>query len=55
LDQAQRPFDRRTTTAPGVVDLYAALDVVTSKVRHSLTEAHTAIDFLGFIKTVARA
>ncbi len=38
----------------GVVDLYAALEVATGKVTHKLTEAHTALDFLGFMKKVVR-
>jgi transposase len=39
----------------GVLDLYAALEIATGKVTHKLTEAHTAIDFLGFMKKVVRA
>ena len=38
----------------GVVDLYAALEVATGKVTHRVTEAHTAADFLAFMKTVVR-
>ncbi|MGC4117520.1 MAG: IS630 family transposase [Myxococcales bacterium] len=39
----------------GVIDLYAALEVATGKVTHELTNSHTAADFLGFMKKVARA
>lgn len=39
----------------GVVDLYAALEVATGKVTHKVTDAHTANDFLGFMKKVVRA
>ncbi len=38
----------------GVVDLYAALEVATGNVTHRVTEAHTATDFLGFMKRVLR-
>lgn len=38
----------------GVIDLYAALDVATGEVAHSCTESHTGLDFLAFIKKVAR-
>jgi len=38
----------------GVLDLYAALNVATSEVVHACTESHTAADFLGFMKLVAR-
>jgi transposase len=38
----------------GVVDLYAALEIATGKVTHRVTEAHTATDFLAFMKTVVR-
>lgn len=36
----------------GVVDLYAALEVATGKVTHRVTEAHTATDFLAFMRLV---
>lgn len=39
----------------GVVDLYAALEVATGKVTHKVTDGHTAIDFLGFMKKIVRA
>lgn len=39
----------------GVVDLYAALEVATGKVTHSVTESHTASDFLAFMKKVVRS
>jgi hypothetical protein len=38
----------------GVLDLYAALNVATGEVTHACTESHTAADFLGFVKLVAR-
>lgn len=41
-------------TRHGVVDLYAALEVVTGNVTHRVTESHTATDFLAFMKTVVR-
>ena len=40
---------------PGVVDLDAALEVATCKVTHKVTDGHTAIDFLGFVKIDRRA
>jgi len=64
LQRTQMPLPLRTGRAVrhthdykrhGVVDLYAALEVATGKVTHKLTEAHTAIDFLGFMKKVVRA
>ena len=39
----------------GVVDLYAALEVATGKVTHSLSARHTARDFLAFMRKVVRA
>lgn len=38
----------------GVVDLYAALEIATGNVTHRVTAAHTATDFLAFMKTVVR-
>lgn len=38
----------------GVVDLYAALEVATGKVTHRVTDSHTAVDFLGFMRQVRR-
>jgi transposase len=38
----------------GVVDLYAALEVATGNVTYRVTEAHTAMDFLAFMKRVVR-
>jgi transposase len=38
----------------GVLDLYAALNVATGEVVHACTESHTAADFLGFMRLVAR-
>jgi len=37
-----------------VLDLYAALNVATGEVVHACAESHTAADFLGFMKLVAR-
>jgi transposase len=37
----------------GVVDLYAALEIATGNVTHRVTDAHTAVDFLSFMKLVA--
>jgi transposase len=39
----------------GVVDLYAALEVATGKVTHRLSDTHTAVDFVAFMKRVERA
>lgn len=39
----------------GVVDLYAALEVATGKVTHSVTRSHTGQDFLAFMKKVVRS
>ena len=38
----------------GVVDLYAALDIANGTVTHRCADSHTAKDFLGFMKLVAR-
>jgi transposase len=39
----------------GVVDLYAALEVATGKVTHSVTRSHTGQDYLAFMKKVVRS
>lgn len=39
----------------GVLDLYAALNVVTGEVTHRTTDRHTSKDFLAFLKLLARA
>jgi transposase len=61
LQRTQMPLPLRTGRAVrhthdykrhGVIDLYAALEVATGKVTHKLTDAHTALDFLGFMKKV---
>ena len=39
----------------GVVDLYAALEVATGRVVGQCTKSHTGADFLGFMKSLARA
>lgn len=63
LERTQLPLPLRSGRATrhthdykrhGVVDLYAALEVATGKVTHRVTEAHTATDFLAFMKTVVR-
>jgi transposase len=38
----------------GVVDLYAALEIATGKVTHRVSDTHTAIDFLAFMRKVVR-
>jgi transposase len=38
----------------GVVDLYAALEVATGRVIGKCTESHTGVDFLAFVKRLAR-
>lgn len=63
LERTQLPLPLRTGRASrhthdykrhGVLDLYAALEVATGKVTHQCTERHTAIEFLAFMKKVAR-
>jgi transposase len=63
LQRTQLPLPLRTGRATrhthdykrhGVLDLYAALNVVTGEVAHAITDGHTAVDFLGFMKKVAR-
>ena len=63
LQRTQVPLPLRTGRAVrhthdykrhGVVDLYAALEVATGKVTHSLTDSHTSADFLAFLKKVER-
>lgn len=39
----------------GVLDLYAALELATGKVTHKMTESHTALDFLGFMRKVVQS
>lgn len=64
LQRTQLPLPLRTGRAVrhthdykrhGVVDLYAALEVATGRVTHACTDSHTAVDFLAFMKRVARA
>jgi transposase len=64
LERTQLPLPLRSGRAVrhthdykrhGVVDLYAALEVATGRVTHRVTETHTASDFIGFMKSVARA
>lgn len=63
LQRTQLPLPLRTGRAArhthdykrhGVLDLYAALNVVTGEVAHAVSEGHTASDFLSFMKKVAR-
>jgi transposase len=63
LERTQLPLPLRTGRATrhthdykrhGVLDLFAALEVATGKVTHELRDSHTAADFLGFMKKVAR-
>lgn len=39
----------------GVVDLYAALEIATGRVVHSIRDSHTGQDFLAFMKHIARS
>src|SRR5262249_34678238 len=39
----------------GVIDLYAALEVVTGRVTGQCADSHTGADFLAFMNTVVRA
>jgi transposase len=64
LDRTQLPLPPRHGRAArhthnykrhGVVDLYAALNVATGEVARACTDKHTALDFLAFMKKVARA
>lgn len=63
LQRTQLPWPLRTGRAVrhthddkrhGVVDLYAALEVATGKVPHSIPDPPTGMDFLAFMKTVVR-
>ena len=63
LQRTQLPLPLRTGRATrhthdykrhGVLDLYAALNIATGEVAHAVTEAHTAVDFLAFMRKVAR-
>jgi transposase len=40
---------------PGVLDLYAALEVATGKLTHALKKSRTRADLLSFLKKVERA
>ena len=64
LERSQLPLPLRTGRAAtsthdykrhGVVDLYAALEVVTGNVVHQVTHSHTSKDFIGFMKIVVKA
>lgn len=63
LERTQLPLPMREGRAArhthdykrhGVLDLYAALDIATGQVAHRCTESHTSVDFLGFMKLVAK-
>ena len=63
LERTQLPLPLRTGRARrhthdykrhGVVDLYAALEIVTGKVTHRVSDSHTATDFLAFMNKVDR-
>jgi transposase len=64
LERTQLPLPLRTGRARrhthdykrhGVVDLYAALEIATGKVTHTVSDSHTAVDFLAFMNKVDRA
>jgi len=64
LERTQPPLPLRSGRAVrhthdykrhGIVDLYAALEVATGKVTHRVSDTHTALDFLAFMKKVVRA
>jgi len=64
LERTQLPLPLRSGRARrhthdykrhGVLDLYAALEVATGKVTHRVTDTHTAVDFLAFMRKVVRA
>ena len=64
LERTQLPLPLRSGRAArhthdykrhGVVDLYAALEIATGKVTHKVTDSHTAVDFLAFMRKVERA
>lgn len=64
LERTQMPLPLRSGRASrythdyrrhGTVDLYAALDTRTGQVTHKVTDTHTALDFLGFMRKVVRA
>ena len=64
LERTQPPLPLRSGRAVrhthdykrhGIVDLYAALEIATGKVTHRLTNTHTALDFLAFMKQVVRS
>ena len=64
LERTQPPLPLRSGRAArhthdykrhGVLDLYAALEVATGKVTHRVSNTHTAVDFLAFMKKVVRA
>jgi transposase len=63
LERTQPPLPLRTGRAVrhthdyrrhGVLDLFAALEIATGRVTHHFSPTHTAADFLGFMKKVAR-
>jgi transposase len=63
LERTQPPLPMRSGRAArhthdykrhGVIDLYAALDIASGEVTHTLTNSHTAKDFLSFMNKVVR-
>lgn len=63
LERTQLPLPMRSGRAArhthdykrhGVLDLFAALEVATGKVTHTLSEGHTAADFISFMNKVVR-
>lgn len=63
LERTQLPLPLRTGRATrhthdykrhGVIDLFAALEIATGQVTHSVKSSHTGADFLSFMKTVRR-
>lgn len=63
LERTQLPLPLRSGRAArhthdykrhGVLDLFAALEIATGKVTHTLSESHTGADFLTFMKKVER-
>jgi len=63
LERTQLPLPLRSGRARrhthdykrhGVLDLFAALEIATGKVTHTLSESHTGADFLAFMKKVER-
>jgi len=63
LERTQLPLPMRSGRAArhthdykrhGILDLFAALEIATGKVTHTLSDSHTGADFLSFMKKVER-